>query len=248
MLEDKENFRGALNGHWRKLNKSKRVAFITFVVGAILLFFFSFLNLMDNIASPFRGSLTQLEEDKDLLKDPETESTALAKRTDTDGDGLSDWDEENIYKTSPYLWSTAGDSVPDNVKLALGENPLCKHGEKCDSSQMKFDLGTSTLPYADLVSGTNNVNSTLNEYMLGNSTQAKDFQAQASSTGVSLDWKNQIPRDPAVLRKALVDSGKITEDELSKVTDEQLLKMFDEAMTELEQKQANMSSSTQSSI
>lgn len=248
MSEDKANFRGALDGHWRKLNKGKRVAFITFVIGAVLLFSFSFLNLMDSVASPFRGSVAQLEKDKDLIKDPETEQNAIAKRIDTDGDGLSDWDEENVYHTSPYLWSTAGDSMPDNVKLALGENPLCKHGEKCNASQMRFDLGSSTLPFVDLVTKTNDVNSTLNEYMLGTSAQAKDFQAQASSTGVDLSWKNQVPRDPAILRKALVDSGKITEDELSKVTDEQLLQMFDDAMTELEQKQANISSSTQPGI
>jgi hypothetical protein len=31
------------------------------------------------------------------------------KTKDTDGDGLSDWDEIHVYKTSPYLEDTDGD-------------------------------------------------------------------------------------------------------------------------------------------
>jgi YD repeat-containing protein len=43
---------------------------------------------------------------------------------DTDGDGLTDYDEIFIYHTNPLLPSTAGDSIPDGWKVQYGLNPL----------------------------------------------------------------------------------------------------------------------------
>lgn len=43
---------------------------------------------------------------------------------DTDGDGLSNWAEQNLYGTSPYLPDTDDDGLPDNVEINLGFNPL----------------------------------------------------------------------------------------------------------------------------
>ena len=185
---------------------------------------------------PFRGSIADLISKKDLLKDPVTEQESYDKRTDTDGDGISDWLETNSYKTSPYLWSTAGDDVPDNVKLALGENPLCKHGENCTPNPMRFDLGSSTLPYADLVKGQQSVKD-VSTYLTGNGAVANTVRDQAQQAGTSMDLRSQVPQDPAIIRKALLDSGKITQEALDKITDEQLMKMVDEAITEAEKEQ-----------
>lgn len=57
--------------------------------------------------------------------------TAL-KTKDTDHDGLSDYDELFYYKSSPYLFSTAGDGVSDGTKVAKGENPSCAENTTCN--------------------------------------------------------------------------------------------------------------------
>ena len=42
---------------------------------------------------------------------------------DSDGDGLSDWEETNIYHTDPYSRDTDGDGYPDGLEVKKGTNP-----------------------------------------------------------------------------------------------------------------------------
>ena len=43
---------------------------------------------------------------------------------DTDGDGLYDGDEVNIYGTDPHLADTDGDGLNDDEEYDLGTDPL----------------------------------------------------------------------------------------------------------------------------
>lgn len=44
-------------------------------------------------------------------------------RVDTDGDGLYDWDEANVYFTDPARSDTDGDAVSDGEEVYNGTNP-----------------------------------------------------------------------------------------------------------------------------
>jgi len=59
---------------------------------------------------------------------------AALKEKDTDGDGLSNYDELFTYGSSPYLFSSAGDEVSDGEKIRNGQNPNCPKGQSCDVS------------------------------------------------------------------------------------------------------------------
>lgn len=48
------------------------------------------------------------------------------KKIDSDNDGLSDFDEINIYKTDPNNKDTDGDGIDDCTEIKLGMNPLIK--------------------------------------------------------------------------------------------------------------------------
>ena len=43
---------------------------------------------------------------------------------DTDGDGITDMEELNVYGTDPYNMDTDGDGYHDLTELILGLNPL----------------------------------------------------------------------------------------------------------------------------
>lgn len=53
------------------------------------------------------------------------------KITDTDSDGLSDYDEIYLYRTSPYLFDSDGDGLSDAAEVMAGDDPNCPKGEKC---------------------------------------------------------------------------------------------------------------------
>jgi hypothetical protein len=72
-------------------------------------------NALDAQEDPDRDSLTNLEEFQ-FGTDPNSR--------DTDGDGLTDGDEVNTYRTNPLLADTDGDLIPDGVEVQTGSNPL----------------------------------------------------------------------------------------------------------------------------
>ncbi|MBU2566441.1 hypothetical protein KKG46_02680 [Patescibacteria group bacterium] len=234
MQEDTQPVSVSIVGQWSKLQKNKKAALIAFTIGAIFVIFFTFSRIQEAIYSPFLTNIDEIKQNRELLKDPIAEQEAIDKRTDTDGDSLSDWSEENIYKTSPYLWSTAGDDVPDNVKIAMGINPLCKAGDDCTAQSLNYDLPTTTLPFVDL-QGTD-VSGEINNYVM-NSPSMQEYRAEAGDQAVDYSGVNNIPRDPVVLRKALLDSGKVTQEDLDKISDEQLLQLFDDSVKEIQDNQ-----------
>ncbi len=50
---------------------------------------------------------------------------------DTDNDGLSDYDEKNIYDTSPYLEDTDSDGYSDKEEVVSGTDPNCSLVDGC---------------------------------------------------------------------------------------------------------------------
>lgn len=61
-------------------------------------------------------------------------------KVDSDGDGLSDSDEINIYKTDPYKADTDGDGIPDGVEVAQGTNPLVPN----TTSTLSLSVGSAS--------------------------------------------------------------------------------------------------------
>lgn len=61
----------------------------------------------------------------------EAERIVAMKTKDTDGDGVSDYDETYVYKTSPYLADSDSDGVDDKTEIAAGDDPNCPKDKEC---------------------------------------------------------------------------------------------------------------------
>lgn len=66
-------------------------------------------------------------DDDGLTNAQEATYGSNAHTNDTDGDGLSDYDEVTIHGTNPVLADSDGDMVPDAAELAASTNPLDKN-------------------------------------------------------------------------------------------------------------------------
>lgn len=67
-----------------------------------------------------------------------------AKASDTDSDGISDYDEKNVYGTSPYLSDTDSDGIDDRTEVTSGTDPLCKTGSTCTAGVADADAFVPT--------------------------------------------------------------------------------------------------------
>ncbi len=91
-----------------------------------------------------------------------TEAAQLQKQ-DSDLDGLDDYSEINIYKTSAYLEDTDGDGIWDKQEIINGTDPLCPQGQTCaaETGTQNSNLNLN-LPVPNLNSAPS-VNSSLND-------------------------------------------------------------------------------------
>lgn len=112
---------------------------------------FGTMRIKDIIGSAFVGYGGEEIRNKKLeIRD---DANMRMKELDTDKDGVSDYDEIYVYKTSAYIDDTDSDGVSDGEELKNGSDPLCPEGQDCYSehtndanaeSQMDTNAGTNS--------------------------------------------------------------------------------------------------------
>ena len=196
-----------------KNNLSPKLIFgVLLFLGAVTIFF-GFLNLTKTIYGPSvafnQNQLANLEEAQESRVI--NEILELQNR-DTDGDGLSDYEEIYIYGTSPYLADTDGDGYTDKQEIDGGFDPLCPKGQDCRGFGEDTTWGT------------------VQEIADGQS----EFDQQADQTNSA-----EIPQDileqlrtltPNDVRELLLSSEQMTQEELDAIDDNLLMEIYYEAL------------------
>lgn len=65
-------------------------------------------------------------------QDNRLQELASLQKQDSDGDTLSDFDEQYVYYTSSYLADTDSDGKADNVEVEAKTDPTCAEGQVCN--------------------------------------------------------------------------------------------------------------------
>ncbi len=129
------------------------IGFFAVIIGGISMWF--------NLANPFAGIIKQGEEQSRLLAQQQQADIAALKAKDTDGDGLSDYDEINVYSASPYLKDSDGDGVDDKTEVLRGTDPNCPEGQNCFAGTDSGGLAsTGTVPQMQTSLATPSINIT----------------------------------------------------------------------------------------
>jgi len=147
--------------------------------------------------------------DKPIAAKTDTVATTTNLSTqDTDGDGLTDYDEINIYHTSPYLEDSDGDGISDKQEIAQGTDPNCPTGKDCSALE------------AQLTASSTVVSSTL-ETINPNGAVTSSEAATVASTGTVT---------PAMLRQILLQDGTLDQATIDKFSDEDLMNSYQQAI------------------
>lgn len=194
-----------------------------------------------------------------VLEDRASVVEALNRTKDTDEDGLSDYDELNMYNTSPYLEDTDLDGVSDYDEAILGEDGKCE-GANCESVTALPTQEAGILKAIQDVSSQDMTFGQFKDYLsqMGydkdsiNSLTEEDYnQMKQTLPGASVDTETtntnltaeelkqveQMKNLSVDQIKELMIKGGATEEQLSQFTDEDLKKLYLQTLDEISSSQ-----------
>lgn len=131
---------------WQELSQERRFAVGVLLLTGVGVLGFSVAYMKLHVSAPFALSVSSLKkstEQYNALFAKNNTDLELRKK-DTDRDGLNDYSELKIYRTSPYLPDSDSDGMTDALEIAQGQDPTCHKGVVCLSSLNSDRASTST--------------------------------------------------------------------------------------------------------
>ena len=197
------------------------------IAAALLLFlfvggiFFGMRSFGANLYRPIEEQFAKNVTGKDVVNENSQDEIDIEaqKKKDTDVDGLSDYDELYIYKTSPYIKDSDSDGIDDKTEVFGGSDPNCPKGKNCGSEMTSVEQTAETSTIAQDLLNTSPSG--------GGVTNAGKIQFN-SKADVEAFYKKATMKE---VRAALLQSGKISKEELDKMSDDELQKYFENAIS-----------------
>lgn len=237
------------------------------IFGAVLFVGFSamimgFFQIYGTIKSPLSGKGDQDSDNTLINTTSEADQLVFLKNKDTDQDGLNDYDELNIYETSPYLADSDGDDLNDKTELDSGSDPNCPKGKTCvitsaDGTNTNTSTSTNTAVTTTDISSSE-LRATLKELgapanivdAMDDATLRSVYQETVADTGIDInDLKNTNSAEPsdsagqeitvdalqkldATQIRQLLVSSGVSESDLNQVDDATLELLYTQALQE----------------
>jgi hypothetical protein len=117
-----------------ELTKSQKIAVAVLAFFAIFIVILWSYQFRKTLTSPFDRTSKQTNNNQNAVC-PNGKCNELSeedmRKKDTDKDGLNDFDELNVYKTSPFLDDSDSDGFSDKQEIDSGNDPNCPIGRDC---------------------------------------------------------------------------------------------------------------------
>lgn len=196
---------------------------IIFIIG-ILSVFLGFWRIVFGIKTSFVLSPIALRDKSAIVE-------GLNSLKDTDGDRLSDYDEINIYKTSPYLVDTNSNEISDYDEVILGKGNNCTDFLSCNASANLSVTSASSSVFGEAIDYED-----IKKQMLdaGYSEDIVDKLVPSSEEAQNpsaSDWERLKNLSAQEIRALLIQRG-ATEQELSQFSDEQIQALYVESLNQ----------------
>jgi len=200
-----------------EFDKRHKTAFVVLACATVVIIGLWVLKLRSDIINPLYGGV----DPKNLQTASQSiDADAALKSKDTDGDGLNDWDETNIYKTSPYLADSDSDSTNDREEVEKGTDPNCAAGKICGAA-LEQNTSTTVTPTSTMLGAT--------------PTGTIAPETKSNNAALTPEEKDALKKiigasnDPAVLRNFLLQSG-ADKEYINSLSDADLQKVINEIL------------------
>lgn len=197
------------------LSKQQKISLVFLSIFSFGVIVFWGLQIRHRIYSPFEIPKNLKPSEKTQVQEENAElnpSELLAM--DSDKDGLNNYDEMYVYKTSPYLEDSDSDGFNDMEEITHGTDPICPSGQDCSFSltSSEEEVDSNTL-----------IDDSLLEALDESQTQEDESLEDVLQDVLAGN------SDPAVLRKLLLQSG-MDKETLDKISDEDLAASYQEIL------------------
>ncbi len=143
-LEDEEEDLDYDDEKTERKIKQQKIIFFSFISFGIISLVLAFYQLKYSLKSPFFEDIPSSEETGQADLAVKQNDDFLLQHTDTDKDGLTDYDEIYVYGTSPYLADSDSDGYSDAQELNTKNNPNCPENKNCDLYLDKTFIASSS--------------------------------------------------------------------------------------------------------
>lgn len=207
-------------------DRRHKIGLLLLVVAMLSIVTLWFVQLRRNIVEPLYANNTT-DENNQLLNQQNSSQADLQSK-DTDGDGLNDWDELNLYKTSPYLADTDSDGFDDKKEIESGNDPTCPQGQTCTVSTSQ-----TTTTNQDTTFNNPTLENLLNQGTGVNTNITPTTSPATSTSTLSADEKKALQEtfgsnpDVTELRKFMLQAG-MEQRVLDNLTDQEIISTFNE--------------------
>lgn len=222
--------------------------FLLILVFGILTILGSIWFLRVNISSVFTVNqiIDEQEENRAQQAVDDFNELLAAQQKDTDRDGLTDYFEINIYKTSPYLPDSDSDGISDKDEIDQGTNPNCPEGKECGviiPKETGTDLVEVIIPGSQVDFNYDiELGKEMRELLIKNGVDPEILEAVTDSE-LALLYQQVVAEkesgvtqgltpeniDAATLRELLLNSG-VDKEILDQLSDEQLMATYQETL------------------
>ncbi len=191
-----------------ELDSKRKISVIFLLVSGLFFFVYWVVDFTGNEKQPGNSLAPNLA---DISVQQEEEDL---RQKDTDGDGLNDWEEINVYNTSPYLEDTDSDGFGDQEEIVSKNDPNCAAGQACSISGPDANVVNTEDFIADQVVDAVPVDTTVNI------DQGATAQLQSLLQGQG---------DASSLREMLIGAG-MDKEILDQLSDEELMVAYKEIL------------------
>ena len=178
----------------KNLPRQQKIAVVFLAIFGILIIVFWGLQFSTKLNKPFSIGKN--------LKPSTNATTTDPSLKDSDGDGLSDYDEVNIYHTSPYLEDSDSDGITDNQEVTQGSDPNCPSGKVCGSTEATPNTSASSSASTTVdILGLDN----LSVELLGAGVSGTDISAVMGGVTPTMIRQELLKSSAGLIRKSQAD-------------------------------------------
>lgn len=215
----------------RKLERSQKVAVAILAFFAILVMGLWINQTKKSLNSSFETDVASEGDGTCTTGNCLGAKSAVDLRSkDTDKDGLNDYDELNVYGTSPYLEDSDSDGYSDKKEVESKNDPTCPFGQNCFVAPVQTEDKTNVNP--DSLFNPAGVDMEMTPAPVANpGASPSASNPVVPATAAEANGFVNGATNPASLRSMLTEAG-MDPQTLSQISDEELMATYQETVSE----------------